>query len=170
MTLTAILVGDDSRLEVIRDGLSREEYREIRDGMSAAEKKRMRDQLSAKRDLETHGIRKTNKSLAMDALQTANGIGDTVSGLMRRFCIMIAYNDLQLIDLFERTGVRAFAMFTRSNAEDTAVPHIVDSDDARAFFQQVFGKSFLEFLLKFEQWSCTLDKGAFPRDFLCAED
>ncbi|KAJ7728832.1 hypothetical protein DFH07DRAFT_782120 [Mycena maculata] len=132
--------GDESALDVVCDGLSKEEYQKIKDNMSEDEKNRLLKQLASKRKVEFKGIRATNKSLAMDAMQTANSIND------------------QLIDLFERTGVRAFAMFTRSHAEDSAVPNIVDSDNAREFFKQAFGKSFSEYVRKFEQWSCTLDK------------
>ncbi|KAJ7737602.1 hypothetical protein DFH07DRAFT_779285 [Mycena maculata] len=132
--------GDESALDVVRDGLSKEEYQKIKDNMSEDEKNCLLKQLASKRKVEFKGIRATNKSLAMDAMQTANSIND------------------QLIDLFERTGVRAFAMFTRSHAEDSAVPNIVDSDNAREFFKQAFGKSFSEYVRKFEQWSCTLDK------------
>ncbi|KAJ7724934.1 hypothetical protein DFH07DRAFT_971051 [Mycena maculata] len=140
LSMKAKEAGDESALEVVRDGLSKEEYQKIKDNMSEDEKTRLLKQLASKRKVEFKGIRATNKSLAMDAMQTANSIHD------------------QLIDLFERTGVRAFTMFTRSHAEDSAVPNIVDSDNAREFFKQVFGKSFSDFVRKFEQWSCTLDK------------
>jgi hypothetical protein len=46
-------------------------------------------------------------------------------------------------------------MLTRGSPEDPAVPHMVDSNGARDFFTQVFGKLYLEYLLKFEQCSCT---------------
>lgn len=83
---------------------------------------------------------------------------------------MVADLGCQLVDLFERTGVRAFAMFSRSHIQDMAVPHIVDSDNARAFFQQTFGKSHMQFLMKFEQWSCNVEKGVFLRVLLEDED
>jgi hypothetical protein len=79
------LDGDDSRLETVRDNLSKEEYREICDTMSPAEKKRVRAQLEAKRDLQSHGIRKTDKSLAMDVLGTANSIEDQVSTFLAHY-------------------------------------------------------------------------------------
>jgi hypothetical protein len=79
------LDGDDSHLETVRDNLSKEEYREIRDAMSPAEMKRVRAQLEAKRDLQSHGIRKTDKSLTMDALGTANSIEDQVSTFLAHY-------------------------------------------------------------------------------------
>ncbi|KAJ6566921.1 hypothetical protein B0H19DRAFT_1067183 [Mycena capillaripes] len=61
---------------------------------------------------EHRGVCATNKAVALDAMQTAARIGD-------------------LDDLFERTGVRAFAFFTCGDPDDPAVPQIVDSDNAR---------------------------------------
>ncbi|KAJ6532934.1 hypothetical protein DFH09DRAFT_1092676 [Mycena vulgaris] len=131
--------GEDSDLASIREGLSQEEYMRIKEEMSTEERERIMKQLAEHRGVQHRGIRATNKAVAMDAMQTAARVGEV------------------LVDLFERTGVRAFTMFTRGTPEDPAVPHIVDSDDARGFFQQVYGKSFLDFLRKFEQWSCTQD-------------
>ena len=45
----------------------------------------VRPQLEAKRDLQSHGIRKTDKSLAMDALGTANSIEDQVSTFLGNY-------------------------------------------------------------------------------------
>ncbi|KAF8185593.1 hypothetical protein K438DRAFT_2020020 [Mycena galopus ATCC 62051] len=62
-------------------------------------------------------------------------------------------------DLYERTGVRAFAMFTRGNPDDPSVPHIEDSDEAHLFFLEHLKMDILDVMRKFEQWSCTRDSG-----------
>ncbi|KAJ7832583.1 hypothetical protein B0H13DRAFT_2370875 [Mycena leptocephala] len=130
---------EDGSLPTIRDNLSKEEYLEIKENLTSAECACLMKQLTEHQAYKHRGIRATNKSLAMDAMQTANRIGDVLE------------------DLFERTGVRAFAIFSRGSPEDPAAPHIIDSDDARQFFQRSFGKSFVDFVLKFEHWSCTQD-------------
>ncbi|KAJ6522109.1 hypothetical protein DFH09DRAFT_1424189 [Mycena vulgaris] len=112
--------------------------------MSPEEKIRLIDQLTEWRELHRRGARSTNKAAAMDGLQTANGVRDAI------------------LDLYERTGIRAFAVFSRGNPDDTALPHCVDSDDALAFFTQVLDMPEVDVLRKFEQWSCTLDNG--PRE------
>ncbi|KAJ7144559.1 hypothetical protein C8R44DRAFT_725483 [Mycena epipterygia] len=121
--------------------LSGEEYQHYKDGLSSDEKKRLIEQLEASRELKKHGPRATEKSTSMDAMQTANQIGRV------------------LIDLYERTDVRAFAFFTRGHPDDRSMPCIVDSDGAREFFQDVFESSPLDVVRKFEFWSCTRDKG-----------
>ncbi|KAJ6589802.1 hypothetical protein B0H10DRAFT_1961237 [Mycena sp. CBHHK59/15] len=64
-----------------------------------------------------------------------------------------------LIDLFERTGIRGIALFTRGNADDPTLPHCVDSDDVMEFFGQNLGIPAVDVLRRFESWSCTLDQG-----------
>jgi hypothetical protein len=119
-------------------------------------------QLAEHQAYKHRGIRATNKSLAMDAMQTANRVGEVVSSIESCACVF-CLTCAQLEDLFERTGVRAFAIFSRGSPDDPAAPHIVDSDNARQFFQRSFGKSFVDFVLKFEHWSCTEDTGALLR-------
>ncbi|KAJ6593721.1 hypothetical protein B0H19DRAFT_1246458 [Mycena capillaripes] len=142
LSLKAKEAGEPSDLKTIRANLSKEEYEEIKEEMSEAERKRVIKQLNDHRELKHRGIRATNKALAADAMQNANRIGDV------------------LIDLYERTGVRAIALFTRGHPDDPSVPHVVDSDETRAFFQEAFGCSVLDVLRKLELWSCTRDKAA----------
>ncbi|KAJ6547647.1 hypothetical protein B0H19DRAFT_1266549 [Mycena capillaripes] len=139
LSVKAKEAGDKGDLKTIRTNLSKEEYQEMKAEMTEEEHDRLMKQLAEHRGFKHRGVRATNKAVALDAMQTAARIGDVLD------------------DLFERTGVRAFAFFTRGDPDDPAVPHIVDSDNARAYFQRVFGKSFIDFLRKFEQWSCTLD-------------
>ncbi|KAJ7321579.1 hypothetical protein DFH08DRAFT_1033489 [Mycena albidolilacea] len=77
----------------------------------------------------------------IDARLTAKQIGD------------------ELLDLFERTGVRAFAFVACGHADDLSRAHYVDSDDTLDFFTQGLDMSALHFMRKFEQWSCNLNEG-----------
>ncbi|KAJ7445934.1 hypothetical protein FB451DRAFT_1292519 [Mycena latifolia] len=112
------------------------------DLLDDAEKKRLLDQLVAYRNTQKRGARATNKAAAMDGMQVAHRVRD------------------MLLDLFERTGIRGIALFTRGNPDDEALPHGVDSDDSLDFFQEELGISFLDALRSFERYSCTLDNGA----------
>jgi hypothetical protein len=104
---------------------------------------RLMDQLEEKRQTETRGARATNKAAANDARKTSMSIGE------------------QLTNLYERTGVRAFAIFSRGNADDDALPQAVDSDNALEFFLQEMGTDQLDVMRKFEHYSCTMDEGEF---------
>ena len=65
-------------------------------------------------------------------------------------------------------GVRGIAFFSRGNTDDPALPHCIDSDDAMNFLVEVLGISPLDFLRKFELWSCTRDDGLFTLALLPA--
>ncbi|KAF8178797.1 hypothetical protein K438DRAFT_1977632 [Mycena galopus ATCC 62051] len=65
-----------------------------------------------------------------------------------------------LMDLYERTGIRGFTLLSRGHADDAALPHAVDSDDALNFFAQVMGMPTVDVVRKFEQWCCTQDSGS----------
>ncbi|KAJ6569174.1 hypothetical protein B0H19DRAFT_1256834 [Mycena capillaripes] len=131
--------GDVGDLKTLRTKLSSEEYKQLVENLTDAERTHLLKQLGEHRGFKHRSVRATNKAVAMDGMQTAACIGDVLE------------------DLFERTGLRAFAFFTCGDPDDPAVPHIVDSDNSRAYFQRVFGKSFIDFLRKFEQWSCVQD-------------
>ncbi|KAJ6507516.1 hypothetical protein DFH09DRAFT_1437991, partial [Mycena vulgaris] len=125
----------------IRDiDLSGEDYEAYKAALSEDEKKRLINQLIDSRHVKEHGVRATNKAVAMDSMQTSNQVGRV------------------LINLHSRTGTRAFAMFTRGDADDPTVPCFVDSDDARQFSQEVFECSLFDVVRKFELWSCNRDK------------
>ncbi|KAJ7719765.1 hypothetical protein B0H14DRAFT_2642890 [Mycena olivaceomarginata] len=104
------------------------------------EYERLMDQLEEKRQTETRGARATNKAAANDARKTSMSIGE------------------QLTNLYERTGVRAFAIFSRGNADDDSLPQAVDSDNALEFFLQEMGTDQLDVMRKFEHYSCTMDE------------
>ncbi|KAJ7787121.1 hypothetical protein B0H14DRAFT_3581293 [Mycena olivaceomarginata] len=89
------------------------------------------------------GPRATMKAAQIDGRFTAKRIGD------------------ELLDLFERTGIRGFAFFARRHADDPSRSHCVDSDDALDFFTQGLDMTAPHFMRKFEQWSCNLDEGRF---------
>ncbi|KAJ6596492.1 hypothetical protein B0H10DRAFT_2197160 [Mycena sp. CBHHK59/15] len=112
------------------------------DHISKAEKLRLIAQLVAYRAIRKRGIRATNKAAAMDAQQAATKIGEL------------------LVDLFERTGVRGFAIMSRGHPDDAALPHRVDSDGVlQSFFAQQYKRSALDVLRLFESHSCAMDDG-----------
>ncbi|KAJ7812660.1 hypothetical protein B0H14DRAFT_3478701 [Mycena olivaceomarginata] len=110
------------------------------ESLGKVEYERLMDQLEEKRQTETRGARATNKAAANDARKTSMSIGE------------------QLTNLYERTGVRAFAIFSRGNADDDTLPQAVDSDNALEFFLQEMGTDQLDVMRKFERYSCTMDE------------
>ncbi|KAJ7772494.1 hypothetical protein B0H14DRAFT_2632322 [Mycena olivaceomarginata] len=138
-TATRLGRGGPSNVHDVQDEMSGEEYKRIKDSLSKEDLARLRTQLQDYRDAKHHGVRATNKSCQLDAVQTANRIGEV------------------LRNLHLRTGVAAFAIFTRGDPDDAAKPHIVDSDDASRFFINVLKMSPLDAVRKMEQWACTHD-------------
>ncbi|KAJ7083027.1 hypothetical protein C8R44DRAFT_746328 [Mycena epipterygia] len=136
--------GDKKDLHELRQDLAED----IEDGtivlgdIDDEERQRLINQLLEHRMLKRRGVRGTTKASQLDARQTASRIGDA------------------LVDLHDRTGVRGVAFFTRGNADDPTLPHCVDSDDAMSFLLEVLQIAPLDFLRKFEQWSCTRDEGS----------
>ncbi|KAJ7019159.1 hypothetical protein C8F04DRAFT_1324250 [Mycena alexandri] len=105
------------------------------------EKERLLEQLMEHRKLKRTGIRGSTKAAQLDSRATACRVGIVIR------------------DLYERTGVRALAVFARGDPDDMSLPHSVDSDDASGFYRQVLGMTEVEFLRKFEEYNCTRDKG-----------
>ncbi|KAJ7694860.1 hypothetical protein B0H17DRAFT_931362 [Mycena rosella] len=116
--------------------------------LDQAEKKRLIDQLIAYRETQRHGARATNKAAAMNGVATAAGVRDV------------------LIDLFERTGIRALALFSRGNPDNDALPNCVDSDESKGFFESMLKTSYLDILRSFERYCCTRDNGLHERNDL----
>ncbi|KAJ7823740.1 hypothetical protein B0H13DRAFT_1919507 [Mycena leptocephala] len=119
------------------DGLSGEEYKQLVADMPEGEKERLITQLEEFRGVKEHSIRATNRGVQMDAVQTGNRVGEV------------------LRNLYERTGVCGFAMFTCSHPDNPAAPYIVDSDNARDFFEDALELPCFDVVRKMEQWSCT---------------
>ncbi|KAJ7661842.1 hypothetical protein B0H17DRAFT_1144489 [Mycena rosella] len=66
----------------------------------------------------------------------------------------------QLLDLYERTGIRGFAVLSRGNPDDVSLPHVVDSDDCmNSFLKKAYNISGLDLLRNFEYHSCIMDDG-----------
>jgi hypothetical protein len=107
------------------------------------------DQLEEKRQTETRGAPTTNKAAANDARKTLMPISE------------------QLTNLYERTGVCAFAIFSRGNTDNDALPQAIDSDNAQEFFLQEMGTDQLDVMQKFEHYSCTMDEGEFCSHSRC---
>ncbi|KAJ7798449.1 hypothetical protein B0H14DRAFT_2617874 [Mycena olivaceomarginata] len=109
------------------------------ESLGKVEYERLMDQLEEKHQTETHGAHATNKAAANDARKTSMSIGE------------------QLTNLYERTGVCAFAIFSRGNTNDDTLPQAVDSDNTLEFFLQEMGTDQLDVMRKFERYSCTMD-------------
>ncbi|KAJ7092807.1 hypothetical protein B0H15DRAFT_947631 [Mycena belliarum] len=107
--------------------------------LSDTEKDRLIKQLVRSRHTQKRGARATNKAAAMDG----RAVADKVSSMF--------------LDLFERTGIRALALFTRGSPDDAAKPWGCGSDGAVDFFQEELGISYVNVIRKFEGFSCRKD-------------
>ncbi|KAF8141013.1 hypothetical protein K438DRAFT_1995399 [Mycena galopus ATCC 62051] len=112
------------------------------DDIDAEEAKRLINQLLEHRQLKRRGVRATTQAAQLDGFQTARGIGNA------------------LLDLYERTGIRGIAIFSRGCTDDPGIPHAVDSDDALEFLQQELDMDPFDFLRKFEHWCVMQDEDA----------
>ncbi|KAJ7864215.1 hypothetical protein B0H14DRAFT_3604203 [Mycena olivaceomarginata] len=116
--------------------------------IDALEETRLLNQLLHHRGAKNRGIRATSKAAQLDGRLTAAKVGDA------------------LVNLYQRTGIRAFAVFSRGNSDDPTLPYCVDSDNALNFFLQVFNHDSFALMRKFEQWSCIQDDGPDERNDL----
>ena len=64
--------------------------------------------------------------------------------------------------LFERTGTRGVALFTRGNVDDHFMPTYAESGGAFDFFLQATKIPGLTYVRQFEQWSCLQERGRSP--------
>ncbi|KAJ7705634.1 hypothetical protein B0H16DRAFT_1482299 [Mycena metata] len=110
------------------------------------EKDRLLQQALNHRMNKRRGIRGTTKASQTDVTQSVMGVADT-------------FDDLNF-----RTGTRAFAVFSRGNADDPTKPHIVDSGDSMSFLMEVYGISPIDFLRSFEGYCVTRDDGIHEKD------
>ncbi|KAJ7205072.1 hypothetical protein C8J57DRAFT_1259087 [Mycena rebaudengoi] len=100
-----------------------------------------------KADLITHrlkkrrGARSTNKAVSNDAQWTVNRIANKMN------------------DLLERCGMYSFAIFSKGHIQDTTNPFLVHAGDSLDFLHEVMNIDPLDFMAKFEQWTCVREKG-----------
>ncbi|KAJ6557123.1 hypothetical protein B0H10DRAFT_2240920 [Mycena sp. CBHHK59/15] len=136
--------GDKKDLHELRQNLAEdiEDSTIVLGDINDKDQQRLINQLLEHRMLKRRGVRGTTKVSQLDARQTVSHIGDA------------------LVDLHDYTGVRSVVFFTRGNADNPALPHCVDSDDPMSFLLKVLQIAPLDFLRKFEQWSCTQDEGS----------
>ncbi|KAJ7140735.1 hypothetical protein C8R44DRAFT_866432 [Mycena epipterygia] len=132
--------------EDLQDAIDEGQIKALAATMDDEERNRVIDQLMEHRETTRRGVRATDKAAITDATQTAKRVGNV------------------LLDLFERTGIRGIAIFSRGDADDAALPHCVDSDDASQFFEQVFNITAVDLLRRFEHWSCTQDSDTRERN------
>jgi hypothetical protein len=72
------LEGSPSNVRDVQGEISGEEYQRIKGSLSKEDLARLRAQLEEHRDGKQHGVRATNKSCQLDAVQTANRVGEVV--------------------------------------------------------------------------------------------
>lgn len=66
-------------------------------------------------------------------------------------------------NLFLCTGVRSFAFFSRSHAEDSTTTFTATSDSTvMKFFPEVLKLDYADVLAKFEMYACLESRGEFP--------
>ncbi|KAJ7093860.1 hypothetical protein B0H15DRAFT_798935 [Mycena belliarum] len=97
-------------------------------------------QLGESRRLKRVGLRGNNLSAAADARTIVARIED------------------EIMNLFERTGTRCFALFTRGHVDDGFTPTYAESGGSIDFFLQSTGTHALAWLRRFEQWACVQDR------------
>jgi hypothetical protein len=56
-------------------------------------------------------------------------------------------------------------MFMRGHPDDPAAPYIVDSDNARDFFEDALEIPCFDVVRKMEQWACTRGQSTFTHWF-----
>ncbi|KAJ7726081.1 hypothetical protein B0H14DRAFT_3519191 [Mycena olivaceomarginata] len=132
--------------------LSGEWYQAYKDSLTEEEKKSLLDDLAESKNVKEHGVRVTNKAVALDAMQTTSQIGKVIIALHSRTA-----EHLQEHQDITFSGV-GFAMFTRGHPDDPAMPSFVESDEASKFFEDTFDCSIWDVVRKFELWSCNRDK------------
>ncbi|KAJ6525510.1 hypothetical protein DFH09DRAFT_1416318 [Mycena vulgaris] len=131
--------GEESNL--LKVDLSGAAYKAYKDSLSEERKEELIQQLVDAREVKEHGIRATNKAAAMDCMQTSHQAGRVVH-----------------LGLNSRIDCLGFAMFSRGNNQDVAVPYWVDSDNANLFFPEVLEITMYDMVCKFEAWSCNRKK------------
>ncbi|KAG6892981.1 hypothetical protein C0992_011682, partial [Termitomyces sp. T32_za158] len=105
--------------------------------MSKQRKKELIEELVQHRELKSQGSRSSNHASALDAHKNIKAI------------------TTEMRNLFLRTGVRSFAFFSRSHAEDTATTFTASSDDTvLKFFPEILKLDYTEVLAKFEMYAC----------------
>ncbi|KAJ6552581.1 hypothetical protein DFH09DRAFT_1085763 [Mycena vulgaris] len=130
--------GDASNLLDV--DLKGDAYQAYKNSLSEEQKAELIQQLDDHKECKERGVRATNKSGAMDAMQTANRSGRVLG------------------DLESRTGVCSVALFSRGSNADAAVPCWVDSNNTHLFFEQVLGIGIHDVLAKMEMWCCNRKK------------
>ncbi|KAJ7068931.1 hypothetical protein B0H15DRAFT_807362 [Mycena belliarum] len=106
------------------------------------------NQLKAKRELSRVGMRGNNLSAAADSRSVASRVHD------------------EFTTLYERTGTRCIAFFSRGHVDDGFLPTYAESGGSMDFFLQSLQVSGLDVVRRFEQWSCTQDRAPRTQETL----
>lgn len=122
------------------------------------EEARLRKQLGSKRLLDRVGLRSNHLSAAADSRAVVSKFQDEVRTSRCILSICSLTLSSQAMNLFERTGTRCIAMFTRGHVDDGFIPTYVESGDSMDFFIQTYKTPGLDYVRHFEQWSCLKDR------------
>ncbi|KAJ6599946.1 hypothetical protein DFH09DRAFT_901650, partial [Mycena vulgaris] len=123
-------------------------------GFTKEEEEQLIETLREAREHKRVGVRASNVAAAVDTRSTVSEIQD------------------EIMSLYERTGTRGIAFFTRGHLDDSVMPTVVQSGDAIAFCVEVLKKPAIDIVRLFEQWSCSRAQENVQRDnrqSLCAQ-
>ncbi|KAG6877552.1 hypothetical protein C0992_009704 [Termitomyces sp. T32_za158] len=142
------IVGNRLKLKDIQEAVDKDTDLDAL-SMSKQRQKELIDELIDHRMLKSQGSRSNNRAAALDAHQNIKAI------------------TLEMRNLFLRTGVRSFAFFSRSHAEDTTTTFTATSDDTvLKFFPEVLKLDYTDVLAKFEMHACLENRSVIKPDTL----
>jgi hypothetical protein len=121
---------------------------------------RLIKQLEDSRATKRIGVRANNLAAAADSRMVVARIQEEVS--FRRSGVKDFAHPRQMMTLFERTGTRGVALFTRGNCDDHFMPTYAESGGGFDFFLQTTKVPGLTYVRQFEQWSCMQERGKSP--------
>lgn len=128
--------------------------------MSTVFKKKLIEDLDKHKASKSRGARLTNKAVAQEAVNTVKKIGLEVS-VYSAHCLCPELINFQIENLYERSGMYGFALFSKGHIHDKTMPFVVQSKGAANFLRESLGVDPMDALAKFEQWCCARDGGTF---------
>ncbi|KAJ7306955.1 hypothetical protein DFH08DRAFT_975752 [Mycena albidolilacea] len=111
------------------------------ENMSKEFRQKLRADLLAHRAKRVKDARVTNKGVAQSAGYTMRHLASEID------------------NLYERSGMHGFAIFSKGHIQDLTEPYIMQSAGSLDFFREVLRLDPLDVIAKFEQWCCAREKG-----------
>ncbi|KAJ7084528.1 hypothetical protein B0H15DRAFT_949931 [Mycena belliarum] len=116
--------------------------------ISKNEKARMVAQLEADRTTRRVGVRSNNLSAGADSRAVASRVQE------------------EFMNLFERTGTRAVAFFSRGHVDDAFLPTYAESGGSMDFYLQSTKMAGLDLLRRYELWCCNQERAPNSQETL----